>query len=59
MALNEERKIRNLLTKRLERDLQHPSVIWASPAAGMSNLNLIALLRFLEKERSERDNDTR
>lgn len=51
MAVKGEKKIRNLLAKGLARDLQHHSVIWAFPAAGMSHLDLVALLRLLENEK--------
>jgi hypothetical protein len=51
MAANEEKETRNLLAKELSKDLQHHSVIRAFPAAGMSHLNLIGLLRLLENEK--------
>ena len=46
-----EKEIRNLLAKRLAKDLQHHSVIRAFPAAGMSHLDLIGLLRLIENEK--------
>ena len=51
MSVNEEKEIRNLLAKELAKDLQHDSVIRAFPAAGMSHLDLIGLLRLLENEK--------
>ena len=51
MSQDKAKKIREPIAEALEHDAQHHLILHAHPGAGMSSVNLIWLLKFIEQEK--------